>query len=1850
MKNARKQRNRPRPNRLSRRARLHKLERLESRRMLAGDAGEMEPERLTQISVSAQGSGDWQLQTRRYTTNGFVVTNRMNQFTDVQESDSLSVDFSALPKEGFIQTIGSSQAEVMDIPEPETGFANAVSYGLIQSSASSERVIVSVASDAITNAIGEPFVQLTDSELATIADGNPVDRVVPQTLNSQINSEATIDSAIAWLPSEDLREEMWLSSHIYLDANSTDRASAYATVESGDLNFSLTSGAASYEFVPIRAGQQVTAVTRVSANTSQSAEFGLSYQATAGLDFWLQPFKQQVKSAEVSGDLQYVDVIYSSLIAPELFDNSMYWFSTGESFLEQSAIDTEQEFFAAYSSRTVAVTPDQFRDITPEPLGFLEGTEFFDSSPHFRLRIPTSIIADAPSNNSRLAFHLDSGTEDFFDGDVYEPYDRRFDNFFEIRPDAIVRELEWTEDGGVQGTYDILWVKDLSDPLELDLYWSADAEFDSADTPASNVTWLTQIEPGTGIPFDFSYGEIENAAESDRHLIAAIDSVPAIEGLLYEHREQNNHLPIPVSDIDASDAGFRVVGDGMGGQKVEFYYQYSVNSAGLPFESSAQFFWADAAGERLENVAVIPEAPIVSSVGDYEVTVDLQSFSERPDWATKIQITYDEPDDIREYSEDNNALLINALTDIRIQAAWWDDQIGGLHLRYAIVGPPPESKSEIEFFWQSTSTYSEAEARFAVASVVVGTDPGVYEVYTDGNRFEIPAADEIYLVLVADLNDEVEESDETNNQREVFLLQESPDYVVEVSPDPGLLKTAYEIQLSVKNRAPVPLDGYIIDWRDPNMDVEGTDVRIIRGRDGTIVLPALPPEERISFSLGTFERDWDWISKDNPTWDSTQLALANMFAAITGIPKGEFGLVSKSLRTAFKALDATLAITSSNAVLQQSSRINLEPTNTQGRWPGSSLTHDVNLRVGDKHQLNLAAHFIYKAIAGQTLGLAYRSLLTLNFGFAASFIALAVANYKIAEAAYDLAADPPDPDFETRVEPSFSEFTGVHDGLTGLALRRVRLTNQLVGFRLAQAAAQDKSDGALLAEDLHWRSIHQLDASRFAEDAFAAEQQLARLADNREDRIDQAFVSNEVMEKGFPPEFRESLESLGVSSSSIDDLKNQLIAAGQNDPVTVDFDRENVNFASLVNIAQSSIDHLSQGVELAVDSGQLTTDISSFDLAWVNETRAKLEADLDNPTRNKLQLWSENEAFRSRLREIAEQTLNFQAVAEHLDFSYGVAIGLTKSLPKIVPVDLGATGLGVAALDSAIGNGFIMYSEQLTQDRFGTLSTSSEHLVAVQLDGLQWTYSNNGRWQPFTPVDSDRLVSAIDFDAGTVALLNATDGEIHGIREGFFGGDLQVTANMWNGSPNSGEFGVSGSLLEVLPDNTQFIHLGPTRSGIAVLDTASGSGFLMYSEQPVQDRFNAISSNSLHLIAVQFNGESWTYSANGRWRPFVPRNSDRLIAEVNFEDDLATPIEGPEEVIHGIRKGFLSSEMIVKANHWNGAPNLGEFEVLGSYIQVAGSDFELTYTGPAKAGIAVYDRAIGTGFLMFSQQRVQDRFGALSSNNDHLIAVQFNGAEWTYSANSAWKTFVPEASDQLLASVDFDSDVIVNLDGQSGSEHGIRKGFYQSDLTFEANQWAGLPNDGEIGVSGLYFETRLNGIAVSQDPIVESQASARDARFSPLDANRDGQISPRDALVVVNALDRSLNTESELDSRLEAMDTNGDGKLSAVDALLVINHLSQISQDPEWSSLMLPFHDNSHHLDIETTDAREQELLEIKLFNEPQVLDGFETASIAKEGWHDQVDTLFTENGDASQQDTLSEESELDAVLALREL
>ncbi|HBN77193.1 MAG TPA: hypothetical protein DD473_15540, partial [Planctomycetaceae bacterium] len=183
-------------------------------------------------------------------------------------------------------------------------------------------------------------------------------------------------------------------------------------------------------------------------------------------------------------------------------------------------------------------------------------------------------------------------------------------------------------------------------------------------------------------------------------------------------------------------------------------------------------------------------------------------------------------------------------------------------------------------------------------------------------------------------------------------------------------------------------------------------------------------------------------------------------------------------------------------------------------------------------------------------------------------------------------------------------------------------------------------------------------------------------------------------------------------------------------------------------------------------------------------------------------------------------------------------------------------GYGIPGHDNAIGNGFILYSLQNVQQRFAgaVVANGAEHFVVVRFIDNQWQYANNDVWVDFTPTTGDRLIASVNFDSSQVQMLQGSTGSFNGINQGYLAGNLTITPNQWRNTYNAGEFGITGTYF-ILELPTIRIDIAPSSLGYGIpgQDNATGNGFILYSQQSVQQRFAGavVANGAEHFVVVR---------------------------------------------------------------------------------------------------------------------------------------------------------------------------------------------------------------------------------------------------------------------------------------------------------------------------------------------------------------------------------------------------------------
>ena len=155
---------------------------------------------------------------------------------------------------------------------------------------------------------------------------------------------------------------------------------------------------------------------------------------------------------------------------------------------------------------------------------------------------------------------------------------------------------------------------------------------------------------------------------------------------------------------------------------------------------------------------------------------------------------------------------------------------------------------------------------------------------------------------------------------------------------------------------------------------------------------------------------------------------------------------------------------------------------------------------------------------------------------------------------------------------------------------------------------------------------------------------------------------------------------------------------------------------------------------------------------------------------------------------------------------------------------------------------------------------------------------------------------------------------------------------------------------------------------------------------------------------------------------------------------------------------------------------------------------------------------------------------------------------------------------QQLA-IDSQGRVVVGLNARKHVGYSIvvarlhRDGIFDSE--FFTKGWIAIDRSDtaeQLNAIGLTSEDRIILIGDQKDSAQTKAAFVGTiTESSVLDKNRDGSVSPIDALLVINEIN-AHGVGPIWDSEVEFLDTNGDNELTAIDALLVINDLNRSAE------------------------------------------------------------------------------------------
>ncbi len=535
---------------------------------------------------------------------------------------------------------------------------------------------------------------------------------------------------------------------------------------------------------------------------------------------------------------------------------------------------------------------------------------------------------------------------------------------------------------------------------------------------------------------------------------------------------------------------------------------------------------------------------------------------------------------------------------------------------------------------------------------------------------------------------------------------------------------------------------------------------------------------------------------------------------------------------------------------------------------------------------------------------------------------------------------------------------------------------------------------------------------------------------------------------------------------------------------------------------------------------------------------------------------------------------------KNLWFSNGTETRLLRDFTNgeedVAPVLLGKVGDKVIVGSGNQRLGYSLWSTDGTNDRTVRILHSPS--------GLSWP-----TWGTASETPDGRLLIAF-FDAQLGREIWITDGTATGTE---LFSDIQPGAN--NSNPRFSFFGEKvlafatttayGAQEPFVADFNEFVptrsnlifkafvdenHLGAYLGSIQLSDIPASEieGFRLHNAEDTDRYFVDEATGALRLqptFALDFeSATAATVDVDVYYRdPFV---QDTLIRTIKVEIQVVNRVEAPIikdqifEVDENLDLGEFVGKLVVSADSkssleffrtagrpFNINPDSGQIYVLDPNIMDYESNRELVF----ETRVSDLENALSSTAKVTIRLRDVDEPPVLSQPLAPTPRTIFSGAETTLQFPLA--TFVdPEGL-----------PVVYRVSLANGND-------LPSWLTFDADarELTAAPTPNEVGEYTLRLTaTDAGGNAAS----VTFVLTVLDGRYpwynaiSPFDVNRDGRVSPLDALLVINRLNRESDRTLPSTNPLAQLfyDTNRDGAISPIDVLLIINELNGRSGSAE---------------------------------------------------------------------------------------
>ena len=601
---------------------------------------------------------------------------------------------------------------------------------------------------------------------------------------------------------------------------------------------------------------------------------------------------------------------------------------------------------------------------------------------------------------------------------------------------------------------------------------------------------------------------------------------------------------------------------------------------------------------------------------------------------------------------------------------------GGVSIDYSIDGRDLLKPANVQLFWKS-DTGVLTDAGSAETKKEVGNYTGETGIVLRATQISPPPSFDCDLVAVFDFDETIIELSETNNKSEVsglFAVNLRTEVEKRGSVLTGnLLADAvknepYEILVTLENLSSVSLPSFDLIWDETRKVGERPPVPF--PRSGSLPVNALRFGASTTLSTGIFVHNWEWIPNENPVFK---------LESLIEILKGSLADVMQDLGSRLTSLATYTGLLGEMAdivgvVFDVLTDVEGDNTYTyafsskNGPVLNSGINRDVKLQVplvraaayvsyigmSEAAGANLSAALLHLAVGGLP-GLAFTA------GPVAVHLNLALMGLVAAAGYYELAKDPPDPDYMTHVVlQSIDSLTSEFD-LVGIDKEFVHTQLRIASLRTAELLARNKADGAELAGNVLWQANQLSDSAAFGMQAAMLESRLIALASLMYRDLSKVTpeefteIKRKLGQEGLPDNSRRVLTQLGLTDSQIQTIFAAIVDGAVSRHPSYEQQQTDLRASAAIStyLASSQLFHAAQ-----LRSEVLREEVRPLAAADV-EQLAAAQRQLNIQIKEGISVASLDrniETYLNSVISLTASTNNIAALEEYLDFAVAASL------------------------------------------------------------------------------------------------------------------------------------------------------------------------------------------------------------------------------------------------------------------------------------------------------------------------------------------------------------------------------------------------------------------------------------------------------------------------------------------------------------------------------------------------------------------------------------------------------------------